>query len=269
MGLVDYHVHTARCGHAVGEVGEYLRQAEKVGLKELGFADHLPLYFLPPEERDPGLAMPQAQLGDYVREITGLKGKSVVEVKLGIEADYVPGWEEELRKLLSAHPFDYVLGSIHFLDGWGFDNPAEIEGYRGKDLDLLYEQYFSLLQRLASSQLFDVVAHPDLIKKFGFLPSRDLKPLYQETVKIIAAADLAVEVNTAGLRHPVKEIYPAAEFLFLCRRYRVPVTLGSDAHRPEDVGRDFDRALELLREAGYCEVAVFTARKRRSHRLPI
>ncbi|ACX51375.1 histidinol phosphate phosphatase HisJ family [Ammonifex degensii KC4] len=269
MGLVDYHVHTARCGHAVGKVGEYLRQAERMGLKELGFADHLPLYFLPPEKRDPGLAMPQTQLGEYVAEITGLKGKSTVEVKLGIEADYVPGREEELRRLLSAYPFDYVLGSIHFLDGWGFDNPAEIEGYRGKDLDLLYERYFSLVQRLASSRLFDIVAHPDLIKKFGFLPSRNLKLLYEETVKAIAAADLAVEVNTAGLRHPVKEIYPAVEFLSLCRRYRVPVTLGSDAHRPEDVGRDFDRALDLLRGVGYYEVAIFTSRKRHSYRVLI
>ncbi|MGO0123559.1 histidinol-phosphatase HisJ family protein [Desulfothermobacter acidiphilus] len=268
MSLIDYHVHTARCGHAVGSMQEYLRQAELLGLAELGFADHLPLYFLPPERRDAGLAMPMEELGEYVAEVEELRGKARLSVKLGIEADYIPGWERELASLLAAYPFDYVLGSVHFLDGWGFDNPAESAGYEKWDVDLLYERYFTTLQRSVRSGLFDIVAHPDLIKKFGFRPRGELLFLYRETVAAISEVDLAVEVNTAGLRHPVGEIYPSVEFLRLCRRYWVPVTLGSDAHRPQDVGRDFDLALDLLCTVGYKEVACFTGRRRSSRRLP-
>lgn len=261
--LVDYHCHTARCGHAEGTVEEYVRRARTLGLREVGFADHLPQYFLPPDRRDPGLAMADHELPGYVAEVrAAASAVAGVAVRLGCEADYIPGREADLVGYLRAHPFDYVIGSVHYLDGWGFDNPAYLDGYVGRNRGELIVSYFRLVQQAAMSGLFDIVAHPDLIKKFGPRLPPGLTPLYEQTVRAIKKADVCVEVNTAGLRHPVNEIYPTAEFLRLCRAYGVPVCLGSDAHRPADVGAGLHEALALLREVGYREIALFRNRRR-------
>jgi len=241
---------------------EYLAAAVRQGLKEVGFADHLPLYFLPPAERDPGLAMAEADLPRYVEAVRELQKNSPVPVKLGIEADYAPGRENDLAALLASFPFDYILGSVHFIDGWGFDNPAEMDGYSRHDSAALYRRYFALVRQAALSGLFDIMAHPDLPKKFGFHPPAGLATLYEETAAAFKQAGVCVEVNTAGLRAPAAEIYPSREFLQICRRHGVPATLGSDAHRPADTGAGRAEALALLKEAGYRELAVFTGRER-------
>ncbi|MEW6181884.1 MAG: histidinol-phosphatase HisJ family protein [Bacillota bacterium] len=268
-GLADYHVHTRRCGHASGEANEYVNAAKAIGLREIGFADHIPQYFLPPGLRDPGLAMEENELGDYAAEV--LENRSAnkdIVVRLGIEADFAPGHEKALNEILRGYPFDYVLGSVHYINGWGFDNPEQTGGYSGREIDDLYREYFGLVRQMVSTGLFDVVAHPDLLKKFGYRPESNILPLYEETVRAIAAAGMAVEVNTSGLRQPVKEIYPHPEFMGICRRYGVPVTLGSDAHNPVEVGRNFEEALVLLHGAGYRESAVFENRRRTQRALP-
>ncbi len=260
---VDYHIHTKRCGHATGEMAEYVRAAKGRGLVEMGFADHIPMYFFPPESRDPEIAMPEQELPDYVAEVRALQEEfAPFPLKLGIEADYTPGMEKALKAVIDRFDFDYVLGSVHFLDGWGFDNPKYIEEYGRRDILQIYEQYFAVVQQAAASGMFDSLAHPDLIKKLGFRPHRDLGYLYEQTVKAIAAADICAEINPAGLRVPAGEIYPALPFLQLCYRHKVPVTLGSDAHRPEHAGAGFDKAIQLLRAVGYTEVAVFNRRQR-------
>lgn len=260
---VDYHIHTRRCGHATGEMEEYVQAAQQKGLVEIGFADHIPMYFLPPAERDPEIAMADQELPDYVADIRRLQEKfAPFKVKMGIEADFAPGLEDELKAILRRYDFDYVLGSIHFLDGWGFDNLKYIAEYEHRDITQIYAQYFQLLCQAAASGLFDSLAHPDLIKKMGFRPSGDISYFYEQAVKTIAEADICVEVNLAGLRVPVAEIYPAQPFLQLCHRFGVPVTLGSDAHKPEQVGAGFDTAVKLLKAIGYDEVAVFNGRKR-------
>jgi histidinol-phosphatase (PHP family) len=261
-GCRDYHLHTRLCGHAVGEMEEYLAAAARAGLVEVGFADHLPQYFLPPEERDPGLGMGEAELPGYVEKVLRLRESAMpVQLKLSIEADYMPGYEEFLVKILERYPFDYVLGSVHYIDGWGFDNPDLISGYARRNISVLYEQYFSLVQAAARTGLFDVMAHPDLIKKFGYRPEGDIGPLYEETAQIFAGAGVCVEVNTAGLRVPAGEIYPAPGFLAACRRRGVPVTLGSDAHRPEQVGVGLEEAMKMVRGVGYDQIACFAGRK--------
>jgi len=261
--MVDYHVHTRRCGHAEGDLSTYLAAARARGLREIGFADHIPLYFLPRTARDPSLAMAEEELPHYVGEIKALKiTHPGITVRLGIEADYVPGYEKELARILRAYPFDYVIGSIHYLDGWGFDNPEQVTGYEGRDPDELYHAYFTLLGQAAASGLFDIMAHPDLIKKFGCRPATDPTPLYENTAAIFARAGVCIEVNTAGLRAPVREIYPAPAFLYACRRFGVPATIGSDAHHPEQVGAGVGEAVALLRETGYRSIAVFTRRRR-------
>jgi len=275
MLLIDYHIHTKRCGHAEGEMKEYIAAAVEKGIREVGFADHFPMYFLPPAQRDPGIAMSEDELDDYVNEVLEQREKyasckQAVEIKLGIEADYVPGFENRLKTMLDAYPFDYVLGSVHFIDGWGFDNPAFLDEYKQRDIAEVYRRYFQLVRQAAASGLFDIMAHPDLVKKFGFQPDRedncragfDLHEEYLKTARAFKDAGVCVEVNTAGLRAPVREIYPSLEFLRLCREHRIPVTLGSDAHSLAQVGEGFDKAVDLLKRAGYREVALFKGRKR-------
>ena len=256
--LPDYHIHTARCGHAGGEMREYVEKALFLGLPEIGFADHIPMYWLKEQERDPGIAMPLEDIGEYVTEVEDMRlAYPGIPIKLGIEADYVPGFELELAQILNRYPFDYVLGSVHYIDGWGFDNPAYLTKYACMNIEDLYGQYFNLLQQAARSRLFNVMAHPDLIKKFGYRPPGDLRELYEQTACVFAETGVVVEVNTAGLRVPAQEIYPALGLLQACRKYDVPVTTGSDAHEPGLVGYAFARVQELLLEAGYPEVVYF------------
>jgi histidinol-phosphatase (PHP family) len=251
------------CGHAEGEMEKYIAVAKQRGLQELGFSDHIPMYFLPEKERDSSIAMREEDLPGYVQKIKDLQKTFYPwPIKIGIEADYIPGMETKLADILRQYDFDYVLGSIHFLDGWGFDNPANIDGYKKCDLWELYRQYFFTLGQAAVSGLFDVLAHPDLIKKFGFDPGRELDRSYREALQQISDSGVCVEINTAGLRVPKKEIYPSPEFLNLCFENKVPVSLGSDAHKPEQVGADFNLALELLRSIGYNQVVKFDRRNR-------
>ncbi|MCL6558561.1 MAG: histidinol-phosphatase HisJ family protein [Firmicutes bacterium] len=259
----NYHLHTRMCGHATGEPEEYLAAAARHGLCEVGFSDHLPLYFLAPEKVIPNYAMAEEELPVYVEAVKTLQWRPFpVGVKVGIEWDYVPGHEKKLASQLSSYPFDYVLGSVHFMDGWGFDRTDEIPEYGRRDINEIYGRYFSLLQQAALTGLFDIMAHPDLIKKFGFRPNCDLQPLYEETARVFKKAGVCVEVNTAGLRYPAKEIYPSARFLEACFRYGLPVTVGSDAHNPGQVGEGLEDALTLIKSVGYREIAVFKGRER-------
>lgn len=264
-GMVDYHLHTARCGHAEGGLGDYVSRAKELGLAEIGFSDHFPLLHL----RDPSLSMGLEELPEYVREIGELAERTAgLTVRTGIEVDYVDGYVERLAELLRPYPFDYVLGSVHYLDGWGFDDPRYVDGYRGRDILALWELYFQVLGDAAACGLFDVLAHPDLIKKFGFRPQGDVRRMYESCLDRVAESGLVLEVSTAGLRKPVGEIYPGEEFLRLCREREIPITLGSDAHAPGEVGWRFESAVALLRRAGYREIVRFEKRERSFLQLP-
>lgn len=260
---IDYHIHTKMCGHATGEMAEYIAVARQKGLQEIGFSDHLPMYFLPENERDTTIAMKVEELPLYEQRVKEMQEIFYpFPVKFGIEADYTPGMEKELASILLKHDFDYIFGSIHFLHGWGFDQPKYKAEYDKWDIYELYQLYFSILGQAAASGLFDTLAHPDLIKKLGFKPDLDITSLYEETLKQIADSGVCIEINTAGLRGPAGEIYPAPEFLRLCYRNRIPVSLGSDAHKPEQVGANFKEAIELLKSSGYREIVTFSGRNR-------
>jgi histidinol-phosphatase (PHP family) len=264
-GMVDYHLHTSRCGHAEGGPEDYVSRALELGLAEIGFSDHFPLLHL----RDPSLSMALEELPEYVREIGEVAERTTgLTVRMGIEVDYVDGYVDRLAELLRPYPFDYVLGSVHYLDGWGFDDPRYVDGYRGRDILALWERYFQVLGDAAECGLFDVLAHPDLIKKFGWRPRGDVRRLYEECLDRVAESGLVVEVSTAGLRKPVGEIYPGEDFLRLCREREIPVTLGSDAHAPGEVGWRFESALALLRRAGYRDIVRFRKRERSFLPLP-
>lgn len=257
--LVDYHVHTRLCGHAVGEPEDYLRRAIEIGLSEIGFADHMPI----PGRPDPSIYMALDDLPRYVEAVQELRDSvSGIRVRLGIEMDYLP--EAMDRILTAAEPFafDYVYGSVHFIDEFGFSDSRNADGYRAKDRDLLYERYFELFREAVESGAFDVMAHPDIIKKHGLTTTLPLQPLYSDAADALARAGVAIEINTSGLRRPAAEAYPSLAFLRACAARGVPVTLGSDAHAPAHVGLDFDKALGLLERAGIGEIATFEGRRR-------
>ncbi len=263
--LPDYHVHTPYCGHARGEMRDYVAAAVEQGLPEMGFADHLPLFHL----EDPTLAMPHEDLPRYVESVLKLRQSFPgLPLRLGIEADYVEEHVEDLAELLSRYDFDYVYGSVHFISGWGFDQARFKYEFERRDIDEVYEAYFRLVIDAAGTGLFDVMTHLDVVKKYGHRPRRDLTPIYHELGETLAAGGVAVELNSSGLRKPVGEIYPTRELLEVMHAHRVPITFGSDAHKPGDVGRDFDRLLELARAAGYREYVRLGRKERRTVPLP-
>ena len=267
--LVDYHIHTARCGHASGEMAAYVERAVRAGLPEMGFSDHIFMYWLPPERRDPVLAMPEDQFGQYVEDVYRLRRQyPQINIRLSVEADYIPGHQRTLAEILTRYPWDYVLGSVHFIDEWGIDDARYVATYAQWDIDELYERYFDLVCRGAESGYFDTVAHLDLVKKFGHCPSRDPADLYARVARRLAAADVAVEVNTAGLRKPIGELYPHLDLLMACRRAGVPATLGSDAHKAEEVAADYSLAIAHLKAAGYERVVSYEERRRDWKPLP-
>jgi histidinol-phosphatase (PHP family) len=246
--LIDYHVHT-EMSDAVGEFRDCVKVAQRKR-----FSDHFHL-------RKQEYSMSRVKLIEYMEKIRALKSSIDFPVKLGLEADFIPGYERKLAEMAELKNFDYVIGSVHFIDDWAFDDPKRVAEYQKWDINELYHAYFRLVQECAKSKLFDVIGHVDLIKKFGYRSKVDLTSEYTDVVRAVRENDVCVEVNTGGLRAPCVEIYPARKFLELCFEEGVKITLGSDAHRPEDVGRDFDQALKLLKSIGFKEIVRFTDRE--------
>ncbi len=251
-------MHTPLCGHAVGEPDEYVARAKAVGLSEIGFSDHAPLV----SHEDPRYTMSLSQLPLYHEMVERVQAKHKdFPIKLGLEADYIPGFEKETKKLLDGYPYDFVIGSIHFIDRWAFDDPDEKIKWRDKDVDTVYRDYYKLLRGSAECGLFDILGHVDLVKKFGHRATADLTAEIEATAKVFKKTDITIEVNTSGLRKPVAEIYPSLDVLKIYGRAGVPITFSSDSHDPGDVGRDYDKARELAMKAGYTEYRVFKKRK--------
>ena len=188
------------------------------------------------------------------------------ELRLGIEADFVPGREDRTANLLDEHEWDYVIGSVHFLLDRAVDMRGEWDVWSSADPDKVWRRYFETLGEAARTGLFDVLAHPDLVKIWGRespAPGGDLRRFYDLAMDGIAESDVAIEVSTAGLRKPVGEIYPARPFLEMCLEAGRPVTLSSDAHEPNQLAYRYEEAVEMLQEMGVTEIAVFERRERR------
>ena len=257
--LVDYHIHTKLCGHAVGEPMDYVRAAVKRGLPEIGFADHMPLLRI----RDEQLTMEPDELPRYVGLVNELRDVSGgITVRLGIEMDYFPDQMDEIWAAASGIEFDYVYGAVHYIDGWGFGDSRRLSSYHGRDPDETYERYFELFCKAVREGGFDIMAHPDLVKKHGIVSSVPIDDMYETAARALVETGVAIEVNTSGLRKRTVEVYPSLPFLKTCARHGVAVTLGSDAHAPWQVGMDFDIALRMLRKAGIREIATFERRER-------
>ncbi|MBI2620302.1 MAG: histidinol-phosphatase HisJ [Ignavibacteriales bacterium] len=260
--IVDYHTHTSLCKHAEGELGEYVQQAIAVGLDEIGCSEHIPM----PDGFDREHRM---EVHDYYSlyapRVTELRERfrTRIAVRRGIEADFYPGTEEWVSNFVRENDLDYVIGSVHFLGDWGFDNPVFVHRYDEQDVNEVYERYFDAIGKSASSGLFDIIGHFDLVKKFGYRPTRNMKEIIWEALKTVRTHDLCVEINTSGLRKPVGEIYPDETILEMARQLEIPLTLGSDAHTPADVARDFDKAVSLAERYGRGRIVTFDKRERK------
>ena len=255
----DYHMHTPLCGHAIGEPQEYVEQAIKGGLQEIGFSDHAPMVHMV----DPRITMNLQQLPQYYRMIEDVreKYKNQLRIKIAIEADFIPGFEDKTQAILDDYPYDYVIGSVHFIKDWGFDNPDDRSKWDQKDVNQVYRDYYDLLRQSAKTGFYNIIGHADLVKKFGHRASEDMTDEVQKTAQVFKECGVAVEINTSGLRKPVKEMYPALSNLEIYAKAQVPLTFGSDAHDPKDVGKNFASAVELAKEAGYKEYVLFKQRK--------
>ena len=256
--MIDYHIHTIFCGHATGELEDYVEKARELGFKEIGFSDHFPLL----NGWKPQITMVEEELPVYVEKILELNNHySDIDIKLGIEVDYLPEYVEKTREILEKHPFDYVYGSIHYIRGWGFDNPDYRELWEEQNVTDVYLEYYSLLKEAISTGLFDIISHFDLVKKFGHRPQKDISKETKRVISLMKEQNMVLEVNTSGLRMPVEEVYPSEEILSYSRKKSIPIVIGSDAHNPEDVGRDFDKAKRILKRVGYKNTVTFRQRK--------
>jgi histidinol-phosphatase (PHP family) len=275
--LTDYHLHlrpdepgaTPARYFTTANVERYRAVASERGIEELGVSEHIYRF------RD-ALAIWQHPLWqEFARDDLAAYCEFVrtaTDLRLGIEADFIPGAEDRIANLLEAHDFDYVVGSVHFVR----DEALDMEEYgiwkAGRSAEEIWRRYFETLAEAARSGLFDILAHPDLVKVWGRdrpLPEGDLRRYYEPAVEAIAETGIAVEVSTAGLRKRAREMYPAPALLEMCLEAGAPVALSSDAHRPEDVGADYDRALDFLNELDVGSLCVFERRERRTEPIKV
>jgi histidinol-phosphatase (PHP family) len=269
--LTDYHLHlrpdeegtTFERYFTAENVERYLDAAESAGIEELGVSEHVYRFRQALDLWQHPLWVENAvdDVDAYCEFVRG------TPLRLGIECDYIPGAEERTAALLEARDLDYVVGSVHFIgegdaaiDHKGFD---VWEG--GGDADEVWRRYFAMLADAASSGLFDILAHPDLVKVWGRatpLPDRDPRAYYEPAVEAIAESGIAVEISTAGIRKPVGELYPSRQFAEMCVEAGASFALSSDAHLPEQIGFEYDRAVQFMDELGIGELCVFEQRQR-------
>jgi histidinol-phosphatase (PHP family) len=249
--LIDYHLHVIAHDDrpmTVENILSYCGVAESRGVRQMGITEH-----------DRYLDKIDVAAFQEAREESNGVG-----LRLGIEIDFVPGQEERMESDATALPFDYVIGSVHRVDGDEVDRATDQGIYERYDTYELYAAYYRNVREAALSGRFEVIGHPDLIKIFRHFPERDVTPLLEETADAVAESGVVVDVNAAGLRKPVGEIYPSRKFLKMFHRRGVPIILSSDAHAPNEVAAGYDKSLKLVHDVGYREVATFENRERGS-----
>ncbi|MDA0989197.1 MAG: histidinol-phosphatase [Verrucomicrobia bacterium] len=249
--LADYHMHTPRCKHAAGPLEAYVEKGIAIGLQEIGFSDHNPL----PHGWGASVRMDEDELDDYVADVLRLRERyrDQIDVRLGIEMDYVEGLESYLEKQAAAHPWDYIIGSVHYLDA-NCSTMSWPRQYAGTAADL-YQRYYQLVRQMAETGFYDFVAHFDLPKRSGRLAPKAIDGVVDTTLRAVKAAGVGIEINTSGYRHAelvAREPYPNRSIIQQAIAIGVSLTVNSDSHAPDQVGTAFDDVSALLRELG-CE----------------
>ncbi|MDI6605420.1 MAG: histidinol-phosphatase [Thermoanaerobacteraceae bacterium] len=269
----DYHVHIERGPYTIDWLKNFIDTALNKGLTEIGISEHGYRF-------NEGYAAfgSKGFRGKWVKEYSGQKideyvsliceAKSIgLPVKLGIEADYIPGREKELEEFLKPYPWDYVIGSIHWIGDWGIDLDDHLDVWESCDVDSVYLEYFNMIEVMARTGLFDIIGHIDLVKIFGYRPSPIVFEKIEKNLEEIAKTGICLEVSTAGWRKPVGEIYPSKEIMAMISRYNIPLVVNSDAHTPEDVGKDFDRAYEYVKSYGIDTLYYFDKKNKTPYKI--
>jgi len=250
---IDLHNHTTRCNHAEGTVDEYIQRAIELGIDIYGFSEHAPMDF------DPHYRLSFEEMNAYRDDVLKAKEKysDEINILLGYEVDWLPGHMDD--RVLNAD-VDYLIGSVHFIDKWSFDNPEFIAGWKNKDIDEIWKAYFEATEAMAKSGKFDIVGHLDLIKVFKFMPKQDTRILAKNALQTIKRSNMVLEVNTAGLRKPVGELYPSRALLEEAYALDIPITFSSDAHAVDQIGLGYDLATTLAKDIGYSKAVTFQGR---------
>ncbi len=258
--LLSYHNHT-RWSDGVDTLTAYIEMARRMGVDELGVSDH---YTLSPYGAAPAWSMPPDALQAYVDDVrAAAEGSQDPALRLGVEADFFPETVGELGVRLAAQPFDYVIGSVHFIDHFPIDEDArDWACLSAAERDEVWRQYWRRIRGLAESGVCDVVGHLDLPKKFGYRPTVDLTAAADAALAAIARAGIAIEINTAGWGKPAREAYPSPELLRAVHRRGIPVLISADAHATGRLTRHFAAARALVRAAGYTELVRYERRRR-------
>ncbi len=256
----SYHNHT-KWSDGSATVPEMIDSARKAGLQEVGFSDH---FVLAPGGARISWALQPDALVDYVAQIEQqMERAQDITIRLGLEVDYFPDTIQLTQQRLDTHQFDYLIASVHFVDEFSIDLDAQTwEGISQDSRDAVWRGYWERLHAVVETGFFDIVGHFDLPKKFGFYPSTDLSEQALSVLDAIAAADMAIEINTSGWDRPVGEAYPSLFYLQEANRRGIPLVINSDAHAAGEVVRHFDRARQLALAAGYGEVVRFDRRRR-------
>ena len=252
---VDLHNHTLLCNHAEGTIFKYIEKAIQNGTQYFGFSDHAPMDF------DPKYRMNFEQMKKYEEDVLEAKEKykDKINILLGYEVDYLKGHMDS--RVLDAK-VDYLIGSVHFIDEWGFDNPEFIGRYEHENIDDIWQKYFDTVEEMAKSRLFDIVGHLDLIKVFKYMPNKDINLIAKDALLAIKKADMVIEINSAGFRKPIKEAYPSLSLLKEAFKLDIPITFASDAHKPEQVGFCSKEVEQMAKNVGYKKCVVFSNRKK-------
>jgi len=252
---IDLHNHTTRCNHAKGSMQNYIERAIELGIDIYGFSEHAPMDF------DEHYRLKFNEMQDYTTDVKTLKEqyKNKIKILLGYEVDYLKGYIDE--RVIHAN-VDYLIGSVHFLDKWGFDNPEFISEYQNQDIDDIWQSYFDAVEAMAKTGYFDIVGHFDLIKVFQYMPKKDIRLIAQNALKAIKEAGMVLELNAAGLRKPIKEIYPSPLLLEMAYELNIPITFSSDAHAIGQVGYKYKEVIALAKKTGYTQAVTFEQREK-------
>lgn len=267
----------------VALIDKYVAAGADRGVHELGFTEHLyrfveseePLGRFWESEEHPELAEHSRRfveedrtlsLETYVEVVTAAKERGL-PVQLGLEIDYFPDTIDAVLELIEPYPWDFLIGSVHWIGPWAIDSSLVAHEFERRGVDQAWSEYFELVTSLAASGSVDVLAHVDVCKKYGYRPDSEPLGSYAAVVEAAARTGTAVEVSSQGLRKPAAEEYPSPAFLNMFRAAGVPITLASDAHLPEEVGDANDHLVVAARNAGYETRLSFDGRRRISVRL--
>jgi len=254
---VDLHNHTTLCNHAEGTMEQYIQKAIELGIDIYGFSEHAPM-----KNFEDGYRLVLEKKSFYESEVKKLQNKyqDHIKILLGYEVDFIEG--DFLLDEIKNAKVDYLIGSVHYLGDWGFDNPEFIGKYKSKNIDTIWEEYFYAIELMAKSQNFDIVGHLDLIKIFKYLPTKNVKSLALNALKAIKKANMVIEINSAGFRKPIGEQYPSKELLETAFELNIPITLSSDAHAIEQIGFEYNKTVALAKKTGYTKCVYFEQREK-------